>query len=425
MRNAEVWMWGTRIGYLELSSDDIARFEYDRSFLQSNIEVAPLTMPLSQAVYSFPQLPANTFKGLPGMIADSLPDRFGNAVIDNWLAMHGRSPDSFNVVERLCYIGSRGMGVLEYRPQLAKSYKEKVDIDSLVKLASDILKNRNEMSIDANRDDAVNQLFQIGSSAGGARAKAVIAWNRKTREIRSGQIETGEDFEYYLIKFDGVSSNGDHELSDAMGYTNVEYAYYLMAKDAKINMMPCELLAENGRNHFLTKRFDRVSGSKLHAQTFGALCHIDYNTPRLSSYETLSLSARKIGIDRRQHEELFRRMVFNVLAFNNDDHVKNFTFLMDKKGKWSLSPAYDLSFSYNPRNYWLKEHQMLINGKSKEITNDDLIQSGIIMGLSKNKCSDILSDISSITANWPYYADQAGVPKQMTDYIASILKTKQ
>ena len=417
--NAEVWLWGKRIAYIDLDKNGCVNFEYDEEFQKSNIQLSPIMMPLSNEVYVFPELLSDSFKGAPGLIADSLPDKFGNAVIDRWLANHKRTPESFNVIERLCYIGKRGMGALEYKPAISEDYSEKIEINELVDLANDVLQNRNSININTEQDDAINQLFLVSSSAGGARAKAIIAWNKEKSIIKSGQIDAGKGFDYYLIKFDGVENNGDHNLNDSKGYTQVEYAYYLMAKDAGIEMMPSELFEEHGRYHFITKRFDRINGEKIHTQTFGSMCHIDYNIPRLASYEMLALRCMELDIPQNQIEELFRRMVFNVLAINNDDHVKNFSFLMNKEGVWSLSPAYDLTYSFDPRNLWLSKHQMTINGKGEDIKLDDLLSCAKVMRINKAKAIKIINEVKTIILGWPKYAASVSIKEET---ISSIYK---
>ena len=409
INRAELWLWGKRIAYLELDRHGYIKFEYDLEFQKSNIELSPFMMPLSDRVYFFPELVSQSFRGAPGLIADSLPDRFGNAVIDNWLAKQGKTPESFNIIERLCYTGKRGMGALEYQPVLSKDYSEDIEIDNLVNLANEVLHNREKIEVQSNKDDAINQLLLVGSSAGGARAKAIIAWNKEKNIIKSGQIDAGEGFDYYLIKFDGVSKNGDHELADPQGFTKIEYAYYLMAKDAGIDMMECELLKEHERFHFVTKRFDRVNGEKIHIQTFGAMCHIDYNIPMQASYELLAIRCIQLGITQRQLDELFRRMVFNVLGVNNDDHVKNFSFMMDKQGKWSLAPAYDLTYSYKPNSLWISQHQLTINGKGKDITLTDLLSSAKVMRIGKVKALRIINEVKTVVSNWRNYAQQINI----------------
>ena len=415
--NAEVWLWGKKIAYIDLDEKGCVNFEYTEEFQKSNIELSPFMMPLSNEVYVFPELLSDAFKGAPGLIADSLPDKFGNAVIYRWLAKQGRIPESFNVIERLCYIGKRGMGALEYKPVISEDYSEEVEINELVNLANDVLQNRNSININTEQDDAINQLFLVSSSAGGARAKAIIAWNKEKNIIQSGQIDAGNGFDYYLIKFDGVEKNGDHNLKDSKGYTQIEYAYYLMAKDAGIDMMPSELFEEHGRHHFITKRFDRINGEKIHTQTFGAMCHIDYNIPRLASYEMLALRCIELGIPQKQIDELFRRMVFNVLAVNNDDHVKNFSFLMNKEGVWSLSPAYDLTYSYDSRNEWLSKHQMTINGKGEDIKLDDLLSCAKVMRINKPKAVKIINEVKTIVLDWRKYATPFSIREEVINPI--------
>ena len=332
MTVAEIIMWGTKIGTVVFDRETgLGSFEYDPAFLSSGIEVSPLAMPLSRRVYAFPELARQSFHGLPGLLADSLPDKFGNAIIDAWLQSQGRSPSSFDPVERLCYTGSRGMGALEYVPARGPSplESESIEIDRLVRLASDILRSREDMHVTAG-ESAMQELIRVGTSAGGARAKAVIAWNEQTGDIRSGQIDAGKGYEYCLIKFDGVSKNGDKEGDDAPQYTKIEYAYYLMAQNAGISMSECRLYEENGRYHFMTRRFDRdlSTGAKLHMQSLGGIAHFDFNLPGAYSYEQAAQVMRQIRISNTEISQFYRRMVFNVLARNQDDHVKNVSFLM-------------------------------------------------------------------------------------------------
>ena len=414
MTFAEVLLWGTKIGTVALPDDShIATFRYDRDFLSSGIELSPITMPLSTRQYSFAGLPYETFHGLPGLLADSLPDRFGNTVIDQWLARQGRTPSSFNAVERLCYTGKRGMGALEFKPVLGPGYdkNEQIKVNELVRLSSDILNKRTDMHITAD-DTAMRQILQIGTSAGGARAKAIIAWNPKTNDIRSGQIEAGQGYEYWLIKFDGVSKNGDHDLKDPPVYTRIEYAYYLMARAAGINMNECRLFEENGLYHFMTKRFDREDGTgrKLHMQTLGAIAHYDYNEPTAYSYEMAASVLRKMKLPQSDMEQLCLRMIFNVLTKNNDDHVKNISFLMNRKGQWSLSPAYDLTLSYDPDNRWLKAHQMSVNGKRTDITEEDILACASVMDITPSKGKAMIERVKNAVADFPKFAKQAHLP---------------
>ena len=421
IRSAEVILWGSRIGIVYQGNDTGEFFfEYDKEFLRSGIEVAPFMMPLSDRIFSFPELMrSNAFHGMPGLLADSLPDRFGNAVINQWLLSQGRNLDSFTAIERLCYTGSRGMGALEYVPANGPaSTTEEVDLSEMVRLAADVLKGRQEAVSKADEVSKL-QLLEIGSSAGGARAKAVIAWNQETGEVRSGQVAAGEGFTYWIIKFDGVSGNGDHEVEDPRQYTRIEYAYSLMARDLSIEMEECHLMERDGLSHFLTRRFDRPEGQKLHVQTLAALGHFDFNIPGLCSYTQYADYARRLGIGRSGIEEIYRRMVFGDLSRNYDDHVKNFAFLMSKDGAWTLSPAYDLCYAFKPDNLWISGHQMLINGKRNEVTEADLIAEGKNMGLGTRFCNDTIAEVKNVTGNWMEYAEKAGIREERADEIRS------
>ena len=416
----EVYLWGTRIGVIYQDNHlSPGRFEYDKKFLNSGIELSPFMMPLSGRIYSFPELVRlEAFHGLPGLFADSLPDKFGNAVIEQWLISHGRSISSFSAIERLCYTGKRGMGALEYVPATETAASdEDIDVTDMVELATEVLADKEQSVLDQNKA-AVAQLIEIGSSAGGARAKAVISWNPKTGIIKSGQVKAGEGFEQWIIKFDGVSKNGDHGLVDKKQYSLIEYAYYLMALDSGIDMMECRIFSKDGFDHFMTRRFDRKDGKKIHVQTLAAIKHIDYNQIGAYSYEAYAECARKIGIGKEGIKQLFRRMVFNVLSANCDDHVKNFAFQMDRQGKWSLAPAYDLTFAYNPNNKWISEHQMLINNKSSRITDNDMIQSGIQMGLTREYCVSVVEEIRQVVNNWYEYAMKAGISESRSEEIS-------
>lgn len=409
---ATVILWGTTIGYFYLEEGaSFVSFEYDKDFVRMGIEVSPLMMPLSNRVYAFPELATTAFRGVPGLLADSLPDRFGNAVIDQWLASQGRTPESFQVVERLCYTGKRGMGALEYLPatDLDGSGNDKIDVAGFVAFASSILDNRENVSVSARDDITYQQLLKLGTSAGGARAKAVMAYNERTGDIRSGQIDLDPGYDYWLMKFDGVSRNGDHDLEDVPEYTLIEYAYYRMAVRAGITMSACKILEENGRRHFMTKRFDRVNGKKLHMQSLGAITHIDYNQPGLCSYEMAAITARKLGLPSSDIEQFFRRMVFNVLAVNQDDHVKNISFLMDRNGIWSLSPAYDITFACDAGNKWLQAHQMTINGKKSNILMEDLLSCGQTMDMKPSKCKKIIAEVKEAVNEWPSIAHSSGI----------------
>ncbi len=412
INTAEVILWGTRIGILHLDENrSYVAFEYDKDFLKSGIEVSPLKMRLSERVYEFPELAGSSFHGAPGLVADSLPDKFGNRIIERWLYEQGRSLDDFNVIDRLCYTGKRGMGALEYRPVSGPEDRivDEINIRKMVDFASAVLSDRTNRKINADEELGYSQLVQLGTSAGGARAKALIAWNETTNEIKSGQVDAGEGYDYWLMKFNGVNNNGDHDLKDRVEYTLIEYAYYLMAIDAGIRMQECRIYEDDGLHHFMTRRFDRVGNRKIHMQTLGALAHIDYNEPGLCSYEQAAQYMREIGLPMTDVEQLYRRMTFNVIMVNQDDHVKNISFLMDRNGRWSLAPAYDVTFSYNAENRLLKAHQMLVNGKSSGITHEDLLAAGKNMGLSKSKCTGIISDVENVAGKYRHYFELAGI----------------
>ena len=418
---AEVYLWGTCIGVVSLGDEsDVASFEYSRGFVGSGIEVAPLAMPLSGAVYSFPALSRQSFRGLPGLLADSLPDKFGNAVIDAWLDSQGRARGSLNSVERLCYTGSRGMGALEYVPALglAPTAMDKLQIDALVALAERILSQRQGLSVSAD-GNAMEQIIRVGTSAGGARAKAVVAWNEKTGEFRSGQVDAGQGFGHWLMKLGGVESNGDKEGADAPSYTNIEYAYYLMARAAGIAMAECRLYEEGGRHHFLTRRSDRDehSGDKIHMQSLGALAHFDFNDAGAHSYEQAVEVMRRIGLGQDEVEQLYRRMCLNVVARNQDDHVKNIAFLMDRRGGWRLAPAYDVTYAYNPGGLWTGSHQMRINGKRDDIDLDDLAAAARHMSIKASKARAIVQDVMDAARGWMGFAERGLVPEPQAEAI--------
>lgn len=422
---AEVYLWGTRVGIIHQDLDKpYASFEYDSDFLKSGIEISPLMMPLSTSVYEFPLLSGEPFFGLPGLVSDSLPDSFGNKIIEQWLALHGKSLNDFTAIDRLCYTGTRGMGALEYVPASLdiSDIDEKINVSEMIKFASDILNQREIVSIDAKDKLTYSQLVQVGSSAGGARAKALIAWNEKTNEIRSGQINLGKDYDYWLMKFDNVSKNGDHGLEDIPEYTLIEYAYYKMALDSGILMNECRIYSNNGENHFMTKRFDREAGKKIHMQSLGAMTHISYNEPGLCSYEMAAQYMRELNLPMKDIEQFFCRMVFNCLAVNQDDHVKNISFLMDRNGRWSLSPAYDLTYSYNISNRWISKHQMTVNGKNSNISFADLLTAGEKMGLKRKKCLDIISRISSVVSDFEKYAAEAKIKEKTFAAINKVLE---
>ncbi len=413
---ARVVLWGREIGAVTwVDERELAVFQYTPAFAGSRIEVAPLTMPLREAPYEFPALPRASFHGLPGLLADSLPDKFGNQLIDAWLAREGRSPGSMNPVERLCYTGTRGMGALEFRPSLqgAPTKSRKLRIEALIDLANRVLDERIGLAGKfAGQDDqrAIEDILRVGTSAGGARAKAVLAWNPETGEFRSGQAPATDGFGQWIIKFDGVHGNRDKELADPQGFGRIEYAYSLMAKDAGISMSECRLHEEGTRAHFMTRRFDRgPRGEKLHMQSLGAMRHFDYNAAGAYAYEQAIETLLRLGLPNEDIEQQIRRTYLNLLARNHDDHVKNIAFLMDKQGHWRLSPAFDLAYAYNPDGAWTHQHQMSLNGKRDDFQTDDLVRYAQTAGLKKNRATRLLREVRDAVKQWPQYAKQAAV----------------
>lgn len=424
---ANVELWGISIGAVAWNPDkNLGIFEYDPKFQKSEIQLSPLKMPLGSALYSFPELDRNTYYGLPGMLADSLPDKYGNLLINEWLHRKGREVKSFSPIERLCYVGTRGMGALEFKPAMRRELgkSKKLEIGSLVELAAQILEKRKTFStqITSSKEDEASMMdiLRVGTSAGGARAKAIIAWNKKTQEIRSGQVEAPEGFEYWLMKFDGVAENRDKEkLADPKGYGKIEWAYHLMARAAGIEMMDCELYQENGCSHFLTKRFDRDhKGNKFHMQSLCALQHYDFNQSGAYSYEQALKTCVDLGLPVADLEQLYRRMIFNVLGRNQDDHTKNIAFLMQKSGEWRLAPAYDVTFSFNPEGQWTHQHQMQINGKRDGFILEDFeaVAKKFKIG-TRGRYKEILKDVQNAIKHWPHFAHKAGLEGALTKAI--------
>ena len=422
-------LWGRTVGAASWDDDRrLAHFEYDPDFIPGGRQVAPLTMPLANEIYSFPALPRQTFHGLPGLLANSLPDRFGHALIDAWLARQGRDPSDFNAVERLCYIGARGMGALEFVPATGPKHQPApVDVAALVELAGEILTRRAALGgslAPAHREQALQAILRVGTSAGGARAKAVITWNPETDEVRSGQIKAGDGFSHWLLKFDGVAGNKDKELEDPRGYGLIEYAYHRMARAAGIRMTECRILRENSRNHFMTRRFDRTeTGRKIHMQSLGALAHYDFNQAGAYSYEQALRVIDRLGLGKDAAEEQFRRMAFNIVARNQDDHVKNIAFLMDRAGRWWLSPAFDVTYSYNPAGRWTGAHQMTLNGKRDGFEIDDFVACGRNASLKRGRATAILRDVQGAVSRWREFAEEAGVPDDTTRRIGATHRT--
>jgi serine/threonine-protein kinase HipA len=417
---AEIRLWNQRVGAVLLDADErTAVFEFDPAFAGTRLEPSPFQMPFRLGPYSFPELAFDSFHGLPGMLADSLPDRYGNALIDAWLASQGRSPESFDVIERLCYIGTRGMGALEFYPAKGpgSSGRRNLQVAELAKLAEEVLSARGDLAgslAASGREQALQDILCVGTSAGGARAKAVIAWNPETNEVRSGQVAPGTGFEHWLLKFDGIHGNRDKErLEDPQGYGAIEYAYSLMAKAAGIEMTECRLLEENGQRHFMTRRFDRLpGGGKLHMQSLAALAHLDFNQAGAHSYEQALMTIRRFGLPMHDLEEQFRRMTFNVLARNQDDHVKNIAFLMDQSGWWSLSPAFDMTYAYQPSGRWTNQHQMTINGKRDGFTMADFDRCAASASMKRGRAAAIVEEVRGAVSAWPSLAAEAGVAEE-------------
>lgn len=415
MDTAYVKLWGMLVGAVAWDRErGFAIFEYEKTFLDKGLDLAPLKMPLVEArrgsaKFEFRTLPKRTFKGLPGMLADALPDRFGNSIIDVWLARQGRTPESFSPVERLCYTGKRAMGALEFSPITNDSIEQSVpvEISELVQLAQTVTREHSQLrtNLDQGTSDAILNIIRVGTSAGGARPKAVIAYNEKTKQVRSGQVDAPEDFDYWVLKFDGIKSNS---LGDPAGYGRIEYAYYKMAIAAGINMMECRLIEENGRAHFMTKRFDRPKNDgKLHMQSLCAIAHFDFNEPGAYSYEQAFQTMRELRLSYSDAKEQYKRMVFNVVARNQDDHSKNIAFLMNRQGQWGLSPAFDIIYAYNPTGEWTSKHQMSINGKRDNIAREDLVIVGKEMSIKSQ--DKIMDEIVEVVSKWPDFAKEAGV----------------
>ncbi len=423
---AYVRIWRMLAGAVSWDPDkEFATFEFDPKFLKKGLDLSPLKMSITEArrstaKFEFRTLPKRTFNGLPGLLADALPDNFGNSIIDSWLARVGRTPESFSPVERLCYTGKRAMGALEFSPIISEAIETSVpvEISELIELAQMVTNERSKLKtyFDHNTSsEALLDIVRVGTSAGGNRPKAVIALNDQTKEVRSGQVEAPDGFDHWILKFDGVK---DQSLGDPAGYGRIEYAYYKMAVSAGIKMNECRLMEESGRAHFMTRRFDRVgNASKLHLQSLCATAHFDFNAPGAYSYEQAFQTIRELRLPYKDTEQLYRRMVFNVIARNQDDHTKNISFLMDKNGKWSLSPAYDVIYSYNPEGKWTGKHQMSINGKRENFLKEDLIRVGKEMSIkSYNK---IINEIVEVVSNWTHFAKEAGIEDSKTKSIGS------
>lgn len=418
-RAIEVRIWGQRVGATAMDPVRGAyAFEFDRRWLASGIDLAPIQMPLATAlrspIFVFPSLPEPTYRRLPGLLSDALPDDFGNALIDAWMATHGTRKEDVTTLDRLAYMGRRGMGALEFKPVRGRQAENKAPLQmkSLVEQARKAIAGR----IDDDREAAAAfaQIIQVGTSAGGARAKAVIAWNPVTQEIRSGQFDVAEGFEHWLLKFDGIGE--DKELGTPRGYGRIEYAYHLMAKDAGIDMMQCRLLEENGRAHFMTRRFDRGDrNAKHHVQTLSALSHLDYRQRHTHAYEQLFQAIDRLELGPDAKAQAFRRMAFNVIARNCDDHTKNFAFMMKQGGTWEMSPAYDVTHAHNPRGEWTYQHQMSVAGRFDGIGREEMMTVADRFAVPGAKSA--IDEIEETVGGWADYAEEAGVDTKIMERI--------
>ncbi|MEE9394117.1 MAG: type II toxin-antitoxin system HipA family toxin [Planctomycetota bacterium] len=428
MTTATVQLWGTAVGYVSMDGlERFARFEFDPEFARTNIELAPLMMPARpNYIYQFEDLHPRAFHGLPGLLADSLPDRYGNRLIDVWLAQTGRRREEFNAVDRLCYTGTRGMGALEFHPSLAleQAKDRRLELQELVELASMAFSSKEALNTKFEVSDGGKALFDIlsvGTSAGGARAKAVIAFHSETKEVRSGQIDLAAGFEHWLIKFDGVQFSGDWGVADPAGYGLLEFSYHQMAKLCGIQMSDCRVFSENGRHHFMTKRFDReTDGSKNFVQTLGALSHFDYWESGAHSYEQLFMTMKQLGMTGAAMEEQFRRVVFNLVGCNQDDHVKNFAFMMNRKGQWDLSPAYDLCHAEG--SDFTKNHQLSIKGKTKHFNLKDLKSLADYIGLPRGREKLVLERTVEVFSTWKTAANDLAIPQRLQDHVLGTLR---
>lgn len=421
---ATIMLWDQEVGAVAWDAQrGLGQFEYSSEFLLHGFQIAPLTLPLRSGIFSFPELNPKTFHGLPGFLADTLPDRYGNRLIDLWLRSQGRSVEDFSPVERLCYMGTRGMGALEFKPALMNAGKaQPIEVDELTKLARKIVNSRETLKVKftGKKVEALNAIIRVGTSAGGNRAKAIIAWNPKTQEVLSGQVKAPNGFKPWIIKFDGVN---DVSLGDPQGFGRIEYAYHKMAIQAGITMSECRLLEEGERAHFMTRRFDRAAdGQKIHMQSLCAIGHYDFNAAGEYGYEQAFDVIQRLNLGHEALKEMFRRMVFNIVARNQDDHTRNIAFLMNDEGQWSLSPAFDVIWSYNPSGKWTNRHQMTVQGKRDEFTRDDLIAVSEQYGIKGAK--EILDEVTAAVSKWLQFANEAGVMPNLRRTIAKTHRLK-
>jgi serine/threonine-protein kinase HipA len=413
----EVFAWGRRVGAVALDpSTGWYAFAYDPEWVADGVELAPLHMPLRVEPYQFPGLPRETFHGLPPMLADALPDAFGNALVDRWMAEHSVAPGAITALDRLAYASNRAMGALEFHPP-ARS--EQDDAPTAVQLADLVLAARGvvqgDLSTDENARMALRELIHVGTSAGGARPKAIVAFNPQTSQIRSPYGTEVEGFEQWLIKLDGVSSHGldghGSDLGEGTPYGRIEYAYFLMAQAAEIDMMPCRLLAEGPRRHFMTMRFDRGSGGeRIHVMSLCAMAHLDFNLVGAHSYDQYLQTVSLLNLGAVALQQAFRRMVFNVMAVNRDDHTKNFSFLRRKGGPWELAPAFDMAHAYRPDSVWNQKHLMSVNGKFEDIALDDLLAVGDRHNVPGFKRA--IREVRAAVDRWEEFAGTVELPEE-------------
>jgi serine/threonine-protein kinase HipA len=417
----EVRIWGQRVGAVAPDPRlGCYVFAYDPAWRRTGIELAPLTMPLADTstTFAFPGLSGLSYHRLPGLLADALPDDFGNALIDAWMASKGVDKNAVTTLDRLAYMGKRGMGALEFKPARG-AHRESVEplqMQTLVEAARKVIQG--DLGGDVHAQAALANIIRVGTSAGGARAKAVVTWNPHTNEIRSGQFDAAEGFQHWVLKFDGMGK--DLELGGSADYGRIEYAYHLMAKAAGIHMSECRLLEENGRAHFMTHRFDREvvaqNTLKHHVQTLCAINHMDYKQRATHAYAQLFMVIAKLKLGDEANTQAFRRMVFNVMATNCDDHTKNFAFRLKQGKAWELAPAYDLTHAHNPKGEWTYQHLMSVNGKFSNITRADLLQEADRFGVRRPL--DLIADVRAALDSWPRLAAEANLGGKTVESIA-------
>ena len=395
----EVRIWGRTVGAVARDPAlGFYAFEYDPAFVRSGIELAPLTMPLAAArePFAFPALPELTYMRLPGMLADALPDDFGNALIAAWMADNGVATAAINSLDRLAYMGKRSVGALEFKPVRGPAEPKSTALQLSQLVDSARLAVHGVIDADHLAKAAIAQIIQVGTSAGGARAKAAVAWNPSTNELRAGQFDVTQGFEHWMLKLD-----------EGHDYGRVEYAYHLMALASGIAMPPSRLLEENGRAHFMTKRFDREGNTKHHVQTFCAMAHLDYRQKGTHDASQLFLTITQLGLGYPAMAEAFRRIAFNVMAANCDDHTKNLSFLLREGGRWELAPAYDVTHAHNPKGDWTYQHLLSVNGTFAGISRDDLLAVADRFGIGT--APQVLKRVSAAVSAWPDHAAQAKV----------------